>query len=169
MRVAAGWPLVLSMTEVIGCRHQRVSELTPAQHDAILGAVLSSLDRSLITNAPICLAIARESAWVDADTTASWTRSSRRRVTTRTQCPPTYETMVLVVDSAGQPIPSQRPPGYVDPYYVTVWGPARLARDLYVVRYQQSQGTGGVFGLCEVIESPSGVRAACSITAHFVS
>ena len=169
MRLAVCWSLVLVIGGPAACAHKGVDRLTPAHREIILGAVLASLDRSLPSNAPICLAVARDNDWADADTTASWTRSARRRVIPRTQCPPTYQTMVQVVDSAGRPILSERPPGYIDPYYVTLWGPVRLARDLYVVRYRHSQGAGGVLGLCEIHTSSTPVRATCTVTSHFVS
>ena len=169
MPVAVRYLLVVALIEAPACGHPSADGLAPAHQETILGAVLSSLDRSVIPNVPFCVSIAHDGERSEVDTTASWTRSTRRRVTSRSQCPPTYETMVLVVDSVGRPVPSQRPPGYVDPYYVTLWGPARLARGLYVVRYEQRQGTAGVLGLCEISTSSNSTHATCTVTSHFVS
>ena len=169
MRVIPGYLLGLALIAITACAHRSSDLVSPERRDMILGAVLSSLDRSVMTNVPFCLSIAHDTDWRDVDTTASWTQSPRRRVTSRSQCPPTYETMVLVVDSAGRSVPTQRPPGYIDPYHVTFWGPARLGSTVYVVRYQQSQGTSGVMGLCEVTTSSTPAHATCVVTSHFVS
>ena len=63
------------------------------------------------------------------------------RIVGPNQCPPTYESMFVLVDSAGRPQRRERPPGYVDPYDLIVREPVVVGADSTVVLIDVHHGT----------------------------
>ena len=58
--------------------------------------------------------------------------------------------MVRVVDSLGHPVGAKPPPGYIDPYHLTIAGPVLVTPELAAVRVQASQGTRFWLIYCDV-------------------
>lgn len=58
--------------------------------------------------------------------------------------------MVQAVDPLGRPTGPQRPPGYIDPYELTVAQPVLVASDRAAVRIQAWQGTRSWLIYCEI-------------------
>ena len=70
------------------------------------------------------------------------------RIVGPNECPPTYQTMFVMVDSAGRPLRRERPPGYVDPYDLIVREPIVVGADSTVVLIDVSQGTRNHYYRC---------------------
>ena len=84
------------------------------------------------------------------------------------ECPPTYASMIRVVDSLGRPVGPPRPQGYVDPYHLRIWRPVRVTDTMLVVRIEATQGTPGWSLYCEVrMDNPS--HASCGTARQWVS
>jgi hypothetical protein len=142
---------------------------TPAQIEIIWGAVLARVSPGLVGDVPICLSLADGERRGDPDTTAVWLRGLGRRVTTPSQCPRTYTSMMLVVDTLGRPVDPPRPPGYLDPYYINLWRPVRIDARILLVRYEQRQGTRGKRVYCEVVEARPGPHVNCVTIGSWIS
>jgi TonB family protein len=65
----------------------------------------------------------------------------------RSRCPPTYESMILRLDSLGRPV--GRPPGTVDPQVLSISELRPWTNDLFVFRYSVWVGTSGEGARCQ--------------------
>ena len=68
-------------------------------------------------------------------------QSPTRRVVAPGECPPTYDSMVALVDSGGRSRNPIRPTGYVDPHEIIVREQPIIAADSAVVMIDAHQGT----------------------------
>jgi len=94
---------------------------------------------------------------------------SRRDVTTSEGCPRTYASMIQLVDSLGQPIPDQRPEGYVDPYRLRVGRPQFEHPDVAWLYVRQFHGMSGRAFVCVAREEDGRPRASCRVVDRWVS
>ena len=107
-----------------------------------------------------------KTAAIDGAVCVGWTGPSRnvppdvlRRLRMRypplrnaDQCPPTYQSQILQVDSLGEPI--KRPPGAIDPLWIDV-SPAEVwTRDYYVVHGRVGRGTMSAIYKCVAHREP---------------
>ena len=144
-------------------------EPTASQVEVMWRAVLANASSGLVGKVPICLSLVDGERRHDPDTTAVWLQAFGRRVTTPSQCPHTYQSMVLVVDTLGRPVDPPRPPGYVDPYYIDLWRPLRIDAGVFLVRYEQRQGTRGERVYCEVREVRPAPHVNCARIDSWIS
>lgn len=84
----------------------------------------------------------------------------RRRAVTLANCPRTYASMITHVDSLGRPV-DPAPPGWVDPFILTVTRIEPWTRDVVVVTADLEQGTGGRQYRCGVRRAGAVWRADC--------
>lgn len=91
-----------------------------------------------------------------------------RQLVVRSECPPTYASMIRVVDSLGRSLGPERPAGYVDPYHLTIWRPVRVTHRLLLVRIEATQGTRGWLLYCE-ISVPDLEHASCGTASEWIS
>ncbi len=133
------------------------------------GAVLAQVSPGLVAGVPVCLSLADGERRHDPDTTAIWLRALGRRVTTPSQCPHTYASMFLAVDTLGRPVDPPRPPGYVDPYYIDLWRPVHIDARIFLVRYEERQGTRGERVYCEVVEATPDPHVRCATIDTWIS
>jgi hypothetical protein len=76
-------------------------------------------------------------------------RQTPVRVSTLRDCPRTYASMILRVDSQGQPIDA-RPKGTLDPVYLVIEPAVTTASGALLVRIQLNSGSGTRFYVCEI-------------------
>jgi hypothetical protein len=141
-------------------------ELLAAQR-AVLAAVAPApaqpgfSDVSIVT---LCVSIRRDavSAPADVETLRGLLRPGRRAVAPR-DCPRTYSSMVNVVDSLGNPM-NPAPPGWVDPYSLSVSDVEGWARDLVLVSGEVGHATGERGFVCRVKRVASQWTAECQRT-----
>lgn len=84
-------------------------------------------------------------------------------------CPPTYTSMILRLDSKGNPI--LPPPGAFDPVWISVNHVRPWTRDVIVAETAIAQGTSGTDYFCEARRAPTGRDwvATCRRTRTWVS
>ncbi len=137
-------------------------EPAPAE---LLRAVVRQLSGAFVQRAAVCLEfVGAKAPPIDA----SWAANGNQ-VVPSSDCPPTYESPILVVDSAGRRVGPVRPSGYVDPYEVRVWPPRRGFALETLVRVEVRQGTRGERFLCEVRSSPPPLSASCGRVGLWIS
>jgi hypothetical protein len=139
------------------------------ERDRVAIAALETITTQLPDSAPLCLQYADSSTGRSAAPRAVLHAVSRfRMITTPRKCPPTYESMILVVDSAGRPLERPRPPGYVDPHW-TVVRPIRFhSADRATLRVDMDQGTEGFGYGCAARRVESRWQALCQIVDRWV-
>jgi hypothetical protein len=81
-------------------------------------------------------------------------------------CPRTYASMILHTDSLGRPILG--PPGYIDPYVLTVGRPQFESDSYGWVYVRQLQGTAGRAYLCTVQYGRAQSWARCETLSRWV-
>jgi hypothetical protein len=144
---------VLSVLGISGCASRSigaVTALTPIQEREMIAAALAGLPWRLRLTAPYCVVIERDGKWSEPDSAWLASLDTARALLPRRACPRTYASMVRLVDSLGNPIGPQRPPGYVDPYQLTVTAPVRVDPERAAVRVLAWQGTQFWLIYCEV-------------------
>jgi hypothetical protein len=100
---------------------------------------------------------------------------SNLRVTSRPvlaweNCPPTFDEMYVLVDTAGRPINPARPPGYVDPHRVDVVEHGLVGTDSAYVSVRASQGTLNRYYQCSARRTNQRMwRASCVYSGMSVS
>jgi hypothetical protein len=131
-----------------------LAELMPAKTAAIEGAVCVGWDDS--------------SRKVPADVMTRL-RALYPPLRNADQCPPTYTSMILQVDSLGRPL--ERPPGAVDPLWIEVNTAQVWTRDLYVVRGAVGRGTSTSHYQCTAHREPANGdwKAKCMRTGMSIS
>jgi hypothetical protein len=172
LRVASG---VLGLLLLTSCGARAASQyvakprpLPPALKDAIVGSALQGIEWHLNLPTPYCLSFQARDARIEPD--AAWLAglALKHQVLPDRACPPTYSSMIRVVDSLGRDVGQNRPAGYIDPYHVAVTPPVAITEERAVVRVEATQGTRGWLLYCEVlIASPH--TATCGPTSHWVS
>jgi hypothetical protein len=128
----------------------------------VLSAAFSDLGRKLPLPVPYCVVIERARNIAAPDSTYLAGIRTQRQLLPRSACPPTYGSMVRYVDSAGQPIGPQRPPGYIDPYDLTVAAPVPVTPRLAAVRIHAWQGPHFWVIYCDVAVAEGGF-ARCGV------
>jgi hypothetical protein len=116
----------------------------------VLGAAFSDLTRKLPLPVPYCVLIERAGKAGEADSTDLASLDVARVLLPHESCPPTYGSMVRYVDSLGRPTGPQRPPGYIDPYQLTVAAPVLVTPDRAAVRIHAWQGAHFWVFYCDV-------------------
>jgi hypothetical protein len=137
---------------------------------AILDAVIASLPSD---TTPVCIALGGPPPPYWYGQNAALLRAidrGGRRIVGPDECPPTYETSVVLVDTLGRSLNPVRPPGYVDPYKLNVRDEAIVAGDSVVVMPAVSQGTSNTYYRC-VAHRASGAEwvAKCRVTGRSIS
>lgn len=137
---------------------------------AVINAVIASLPPDTTT---VCVTLAGPPGayWYSPNATllAAIDRG-RRRVVGPGDCPPTYESMAVLVDSAGRPRSPVRPPGYIDPYDLTVPEQLVVRPDSDVVRIELRQGTRNTYYHCVARRSEATEWVAtCRVTGRSIS
>jgi hypothetical protein len=172
LRSATG---ILGFLLVASCSGARRSEyvglptpLPPALEEAVLGSALQGLEWHLNLPAPYCLIFEGPNKRVEPDSQWLARLNLRHQVLPRRACPPTYSSMIRLVDSLGRDVGATRPAGYIDPYHIEITPPVAITRDRAVVRFQANHGTRGWLFYCEVvIAAPH--TATCGPTSQWVS
>lgn len=152
------FPILWLAIDLTACRQQGSapsSTLSPqslpsALQRRVLGAALEGLAWPLSMPVPYCVSIDRDGKVTEPDSTYLASLGAKRTLLPHQACPPTYGSMVRVVDSLGRSVGPQRPSGYIDPYQLTVAGPVLVTSDRAVVRIQAWQGTRFWLFYCEV-------------------
>ena len=93
---------------------------------------------------------------------------TRQQAVRGDQCPRTYTSMVLVVDSAGRPTAPPAPAGYVDPYQLTVSRPQFQQPGYAWIYVREQQGTLGNAYMC-VAQAYERVYASCRSIESWVN
>jgi len=167
---------LLLAASVLGCAHvpnrERFGEgLEPlTTEERVLVATIEATHRApapLTQPAPYCVSFA-DSAHAGP---APGPELSRLQVSVYLipvqSCPPTYTSMIALIDSLGRPL-RPRPPGYIDPYYLRIWRAVPIAGRLVSVRVDATQGTRGWLLDCEVpLAEPS--QATCKTLREWIS
>lgn len=133
----------------------------------VVRRAVAELTAALMPPAAVCVSFRGWQGPEVADSTPGWLRTLSERAVPESRCPPSYASMVVVVDSAGRPLASRRPPGYVDPYHVAVWKPVAVEAGRWLVRVESTQGMGGERYYCEVVAGPT-QGAKCALFAVWV-
>jgi hypothetical protein len=172
LRVASG---VLGLLLLTSCGTRGAPEyvvnprlLPPALEDAVLRSALQGLEWHLNLPTPYCLSFQPSGARTEPD--AAWLARLhlKHQVLPDRDCPPTYSSMIRVVDSLGRDVGQTRPAGYIDPYHITITPPVAITEDRAVVRLEAEQGTRGWLLYCEVLMAAPH-PATCGPTSHWVS
>ena len=133
---------------------QRVS---PAQlQAAAVSAVEGMISQNVLLmsgRASLCLGAyaprgEREASPALFSVVADSLRGSYTRVSSLRACPKTYASMIVVVDSLGQPM-NQRPASAVDPVYLILEPPVITASGAVLVRVHERTGMATRFWVCE--------------------
>jgi len=149
--------------DVDAASHFTEQDLLDAQRSALLtlapAPVTDSTGRPRVT---VCLTLRGDPVRVaDTATLRALTQPGRRAVVPR-DCPRTYVSMVYH--------PARRPPpGWIDPYYMTVTRLEPWSSTIALVNVDVSQGTGTSFYRCVVTRDGSSWRAACRHHGSMVS
>jgi hypothetical protein len=106
---------------------------------------------------PVCVELADSLARRSADDTLLAALGPRAR--RRSDCPPTYASMIST------PNAPPRPPGYADPYHLVVRWPPQTDRGT-IIAAELWQGTGFTSYRCEVVPSGAAWKASCRETAR---
>ena len=129
---------------------------------ALMRAAIDSLARDIESPATLCLQVLGGPAG-PADLSAEVVRelTSRQPVVSVGQCPPTYDSMIVLVDSLGRRLTPERPSGYIDPVHLSVGRP-QFDRPGYAFLYaRRMQGTRGQDHLCVVQLYQGRAQAHC--------
>lgn len=105
-------------------------------------AVVDSTLASLPDTAPTCVSFIQMGTHYGAERSdLQQLAEPHRRYISRAQCPRTYSSMIVTVDSRGRPVDPPPPPGYVDPHYLVIALPGRWTNDRLDVDVSLIQGT----------------------------
>lgn len=154
-------------TVAAGTSRARVAALSPIEQQLIAAAVDSIAARWPDSTA-LCLGVLGGPAGPElpSDDLLHALRTRQQPVSIA-GCPRTYASMITHVDSLGRVV-DLRPPGYVDPYALTVGRP-QFARDSYGwVHARELQGTAGRAYLCTVQYYRAQARAFCETVRQWI-
>ena len=115
---------------------------------AIIGAVIASLPSD---TTPVCITLGGppRAYWYSPNAALLRTIDREaRRVVGPGDCPPTYESMVVLVDSVGRSLNPVRPSGYIDPYHLIVRHEVMVGADSTVAALDVHQGTSNTYYRC---------------------
>jgi TonB family protein len=116
----------------------------------------------------VCVSWSDSSRQAPADLMASL-RAVDDGIRNASRCPPTYASMILHIDSLGNPV---KPPTSVpDPAWIGVWRVSPWTTDVYVMDGSISQGTAASLNFCTAKRSGRGSPwiAECELTGMRVS
>lgn len=142
--------------------------LPPALERQAFAAAFDGLAWRLSLPVPYCVTIERGGKTSDPDSSYLASLGTKRALLPHRICPPTYGSMVQVVDSLGRPTGPQRPRGYIDPYELTVARPVLVTPDRAAVRIHAWQGTSFWLIYCDVY-LPGYRLASCGAVEEGVS
>ena len=130
---------------------------------AMIAAVVDSVAAQWSDSTALCLTVmgGPEGPRPAGDDLLAQLRT-RQRVVAGNRCPPTYTTMI----SASRPT-DPSPPGYVDPYRVTVSRPQFEHEGYAWIHVRQLQGTRGRAYMC-VAQSYERLFAACRVIDSWI-
>ena len=132
-------------------------------------AVIDSAVATLPDTAPTCVSFVQMGTHYGAERSdLQRLAEPRRRYIPRAQCPRTYGSMIVTVDSHGQPIDSP-PPGYVDPHHLEIALPGRWTNDRLDVDVSLVQGTRTEKYLCFTRFRSGTAVVACRHISTYVS
>jgi hypothetical protein len=114
--------------------------LSPEVERVVHVAALKSARFFLNLPTPFCIVLERGSTRRNPEPELLRALAMQPPAVPMSQCPPTYGTWVVTVDSAGRPLEPERPPGYIDPYILGVSPAVPIVRDLVSVRIDAWQG-----------------------------
>lgn len=145
-----GWLLLIaaSFAATVGNAQARprrpVLELRTADRDALTAELQELLGMLPGQTTTVCLVLRGgppSYAYNPDDKLLGSLRVTSRPVAAWDDCPPTYDLMYVLVDSAGHPINRARPPGYTDPHAVDVVEYGFAGTDSAFMSVRASQGT----------------------------
>ena len=142
--------------------------LPPALEREAFAAAFDGLAWRLPLPVPYCVTVERDGKTSDPDASYLASLGTKRALLPHRTCPPTYQSMVRAVDSVGRPTGPQRPPGYIDPYELTVARPVLVTSDRAAVRIHAWQGTHFWLIYCDVY-LPGHRSASCGAVEEGVS
>jgi hypothetical protein len=137
------------------------ARLAPIERQVIV-AVIDTVAAHLPDSTTLCISImGGPSGPTSPDDLLLTHLHTRQRPERHSSCPPTYESMMILVDSAGRPRNPPRPAGYIDPYLLSISRPQFEYRDYAWVFVRQRQGTAGQEYICSVQAYRGSVVAHC--------
>lgn len=149
-----------------------VLKLSVAEQEA-LGAMLHEVLAQLPDSSTLACIVLRGGPprfWYAPDSMLLGTlRSASRSVLTASDCPPTYDVMYVLRDSAGNVATPRRPPGYVDPYVMQVQEHGVIASDSASAIVRVSQGTLNRGYICSARYRHGRWQSSCRFTGVSVS
>jgi hypothetical protein len=145
-----GLGLTACAQQVSGSPALSPQPLPPALEREALAAAFDGLAWRLSLPVPYCVIIERGGKRSEPDSSYLASLGTTRALLPHRTCPPTYGSMVQTVDSLGRPTGPQRPPGYIDPYELTVARPVLVTSDRAAVRIHVWQGTRFWLIYCDV-------------------
>lgn len=117
----------------------------------------------------LCVSFRREGVEAPADVaTLRRLEAPGRRVVAKRDCPETYASMIVQRDSLGRLVDG-RPPGSVDPYYLSVRRVEPWSRVLVLVDAAVGQGLGGRNYRCGTRRANSVWSATCTLISGWMS
>lgn len=142
----------------------------PALELRLMAAALDTIISTHPDSAAVCVDIMADGNGSRPDVRLLMAEmKSPRHTTTVRDCPKTYASMIQYVDSLGRPVPDERPPGYVDPYYFHVGRPQFEHESVAWIYVRESHRTSGRALVCVAREENGRPRASCRAVDHWVS
>ena len=149
-------------------RQRPLASLAPLETQLISVAVDSIAARWADSTA-LCLEILGGPAGPEAPPEALLRAlRTRQRPVAAAACPPTYASMIAEVDSRGRVV-DRRPPGYVDPYVLSVGRPQFAQESYGWIHVREAHGTAGRAYLCTVQQVQGRSWAWCEVVSSWVS
>jgi len=145
---------------------QVVATFSPIER-AVLGAAIDSIAAGWKDSTALCLRVLGGPAgWELPPRDLLEALHTRHQPLSVAACPRTYASMVLRTDSLGHPILA--PPGYVDPYILTVGRPQFESDSYGWVHARELQGTAGRDYLCTIQYVRGRAWANCATLTRWV-
>jgi hypothetical protein len=146
-----------------------LEDLTEAQRSVLLVLAGKVSSRQQPGQAPtICVGIMQDGIEVPADSeTLRRLEAPQRRAVAKRDCPPSYARMWAMVDSLGRVV-DPRPPGWIDPYHLTVRRIEPWSRVSVLIHGDVGHGMGGFHYRCGARREGGVWSATCDVTAAWV-
>lgn len=136
----------------------------------MLAAVIDTIAARLPDSTSLCLRLlGGPSGPTDPDEAFLGALRTRQRPVRARDCPRTYASMIVVLDSLGRPLTPSGPRGYVDPYTLVVGRPQFEHPGYAWVLVRESQGTDGHDYLCAAQSYDARTWASCRVVTTWVS
>jgi TonB family protein len=133
----------------------------------VLAARMPSGEKS--ARAPtLCVSLMRDGVEAPADAEATRRlEAPGQRVVAKRDCPPSYDRMIVSSDSLGRVV-DPRPPGYVDPYHLSVRRVEPWSRVLVLIHADVGHGLSGTNYRCGARRESGMWSATCHATSAWV-